>query len=177
MTAWFKGAELSFAFGLNLSVARVGSAINGPVMGIVSTNSSVGTALLVGFFVCIFSLVTAIVLVLIDRWAEKKDDVKVELSDDDKFKLSDLKLFKTLPFWLVTASCVLIYMVVFIYIQNAAQMLEDRFGFTKNQAATYYTTPYIISGVASPILGFIIDKVGKRTIFSKYQFPNPLTPS
>lgn len=31
VTAWFKGAELAFAFGINLSVARVGSFINGPV--------------------------------------------------------------------------------------------------------------------------------------------------
>jgi len=31
ITSWFKGAELNFAFGLNLSVARLGSSVNGPV--------------------------------------------------------------------------------------------------------------------------------------------------
>lgn len=165
VTVWFKGKELAFAFGLNLSVARVGSFINGPVESIVSTNKSVGFALLIGFFICIFSLCTSIVLVCIDRWAEKKDNVKVELSDDEKFKWSDLKKFNTLPYWLVTVSCVIIYMVIFIYIGNGAEMLQNRFGFTKTQAGTYYATPYIISGIASPILGFTIDKVGKRTLF------------
>ena len=130
VTAWFKGKELSFAFGLNLSVARVGSFINGPAMSIISQNSSVGLALFVGFLICCFSLITAIVLVSIDAWAEKKDNTKVILSDDEKFKLSDLKEFKSLPFWLVTTSCVVIYMVVFVYIANGAEMLENRFGYT-----------------------------------------------
>ena len=167
VTAWFKGKELSFAFGLNLSVARVGSFINGPAVGHLSTDYSVGFALLVGFFICVISLCTAIVLVVIDRWAEKKDNVKAELSEDDKFKWKDLYEFNSLPFWLVTSSCVIIYMVVFVYIGNAADMLETRFGYTKNQADWYYATPYIISAVASPILGLIIDKIGKRALFSK----------
>jgi len=32
-------------------------------------------------------------------------------------------------------------------------------------AGTIYGIPYIISGVLSPILGFVIDKVGKRALF------------
>ena len=48
-------------------------------------------------------------------------------------------------------------------------MLEDRFGFGKS-AGTFYALPYIISGVMSPILGIIIDKNGKRALFSKCPF-------
>ena len=36
VSSWFAGKELSFAFGLNLSVARIGSSINGPVETIIS---------------------------------------------------------------------------------------------------------------------------------------------
>ena len=31
VSSWFKGNELNFAFGLRLSVARLGATINGPV--------------------------------------------------------------------------------------------------------------------------------------------------
>jgi len=168
VTAWFKGKELSTAFGINLSVARVGSFVNGPVESIVAQNSSVGNALLVGFFICLFSLATAIVLVVIDAWAEKKDNVKAGLSEEDKFKFSDLKEFISkdrLPFWLITSSCIIIYMVIFTYIGNGADMLTDRFGFTKTGGASFYATPYVISAFASPILGFVIDKIGKRSLF------------
>lgn len=107
---------MAFAFGINLSVARVGSSVNGPVVTIIADNSSVGNALLVGFFICLFSLCMAFLLVWIDWWAEKKDGNKVEISDDEKFKFSDLKKFNRLPFWLVVFSCVIIYMVIFPYI-------------------------------------------------------------
>lgn len=116
MSSWFAGKELSFAFGINLSVARIGSSINGPVETYLADNVSVGFALLVGFFICCFSLVMGFLLVGIDIWAAKKDDVKIVISEDEKFKFSDLKKFNGLPFWLVTMSCVTLYMVIFPYV-------------------------------------------------------------
>lgn len=76
-----------------------------------------------GFFICCFSLMMAFLLVAIDIWAAKKDGVKVEISEDEKFKFSDLKQFNGLPFWLVTMSCVIIYMVIFPYVQFSSDML------------------------------------------------------
>lgn len=55
-------------------------------------------------------------------------------------------------------------MVIFPYVQFSADMLQTRFGFG-DSAGTFYALPYIISGVLSPILGFVIDKVGKRALF------------
>lgn len=164
VSSWFAGKELSFAFGINLSVARIGSSVNGPVETSLSENVSVGFALLVGFFICVFSLIMAFLLVGIDYWAAKKDGVSLTISEDEKFKCKDLKSFTQLPFWLVTASCVIIYMVIFPYVQYSADMLQTRFGYG-NSAGTWYALPYIISGICSPILGFIIDKVGKRALF------------
>ena len=123
VSAWFQGRELAFAFGINLSVARIGSSINGPVETALADDYNVGFALLVGFFICCFSLIMAFLLVWIDAWAAKKDGVKLEISDDEKFKLSDLKEFNRLPFWLVTFSCVIIYMVIFPYVQYSSDML------------------------------------------------------
>ena len=123
VSSWFQGKELSFAFGINLSVARIGSSINGPVETYFADEVSVGFALLIGLIICCFSLVMAFLLVGIDMWAAKKDGVKVEISDDEKFKFSDLKKFNGLPFWLVTMSCVIIYMVIFPYVQYSSDML------------------------------------------------------
>ena len=91
VASWFQGRELAFAFGINLSVARVGSFINGPVVTALANDYSVGFALLVGFYICCFSLLMAFLLAWIDMWAAKKDDLKVEISEDEKFKFSDLK--------------------------------------------------------------------------------------
>ena len=77
---------------------------------------------MIGFAICVFSLVIAICLVLIDRWAEKKDNVTVEKDPNDAFRCKDIIDFR-LPFWLVTGSCVVIYMVIFNYIGNCEDML------------------------------------------------------
>lgn len=166
ISSWFQGKELSFAFGINLSVGRIGSSINGPMTLSIASSSSVGTALLAGFYICCFSLVMALMMAWMDRWAEKKDGVSAAVAEEDKFKLSDLREFNGRPFWLVTASCVIVYMVIFPFIQNATDMLEQRFGFG-TLAGTLYALPYIISGVMSPILGMTIDKYGRRPLFSK----------
>ena len=143
------------------------SFLQGPVETSLASEYNVGFALMVGFFICCFSLVMAFLLVWIDAWAAKKDGVKLEISEDEKFKLRDLKQFNRLPFWLVTFSCVIIYMVIFPYVQYSSDMLQTRFGYSDTAAGTFYALPYIISGVCSPILGIIIDKKGKRALFSK----------
>jgi len=78
---------------------------------------------MVGFAICCFSFVMAILLVWIDWWAARKDNIQVTLTEEDKFKFRDLREFDKLPFWLVTGSCVIIYMVVFPYIQVSTDMM------------------------------------------------------
>ena len=58
-----------------------------------------------------------------------------------------------------------IYMVIFIYIGNSEDMLVKKFGFSQSDASLWYATPYIISAFASPVLGIVIDKVGRRALF------------
>jgi MFS family permease len=114
VTVWFKGKELAFALGVNLTVSRLGSVINANVTPGVCNNHGIGAALFVGFLICVFSLINAIGLVLIDRKAEKMnpDSEKAMVSEDDKFKISDLRKFN-LSFWLLTGSCFITYISVF----------------------------------------------------------------
>lgn len=44
-------------------------------------------------------------------------------------------------------------------------MLTERFGFSDKTAGIVYSLPYFMSAVLSPLLGFAIDKVGKRALF------------
>lgn len=60
--------------GLIMSVARMGSVVNGDVIPAVYESSGLGYALSVGFLICVFSLFNAIGLVFLDRKAETKED-------------------------------------------------------------------------------------------------------
>lgn len=78
----------------------------------VAENSNIGNAFLIGFIICCLSFGAAVLLVLIDKYAEKKDgDEQMKVSDEDKFKISDLKTFN-LSFWLISISCTIVYMAI-----------------------------------------------------------------
>ena len=73
ISVWFKGKEMAFALGLNLSIARLGSVINGIIVPQVYDQAGLGTALGVGFLICIFSLFNAFGMSILDRRADKKN--------------------------------------------------------------------------------------------------------
>lgn len=76
-----------------------------------------GLALLVGFFVCIFSLICAVFLTLLDKVADKKDGVSTTkvTNEDEKFRWSDIRTFNK-SFWIICVSCVLTYTAIFPFI-------------------------------------------------------------
>jgi len=64
---------MAFALGLNLSIARLGSVINGIIVPQVYGSSGLGAALGVGFIICLFSLANAVGMASLDRRAENKN--------------------------------------------------------------------------------------------------------
>jgi hypothetical protein len=95
VSQWFKGKELAFAFGVNLSISRLGSVINGIVEPRIAGSSQnddptaaplIGLAFWVGFFVCLFSWCCGAMLCAIDLYADKKDGTSAKISEEDKFK-------------------------------------------------------------------------------------------
>jgi hypothetical protein len=49
-------------------------------------------------------------------------------------------------------------------------MLTLEFGIDDTTASTLYSLPFFISAGVAPFFGLIVDKIGKRGIFSKYFF-------
>lgn len=178
ISQWFKGQELSFAFGITLCVARVGSYINGKALPAVAELfpadepvKQVSWGLFLGFAVCVMSWVMAICLATIDAWADKVEGKSgIQLTEEEKFHLKDIGKFEK-PYWLLVLSCVLVYCVIFPYLSNIGiVMLEGKYGYTKKEAGSTCFLPYLISAFLCAPVGYLIDKVGKRAIFSKYLF-------
>lgn len=163
VSVWFKSKELAFALGVNMSISRLGSVLNAAVVPSVYDSQGLGAALMVGFVVCLFSLANAFGLVYLDRKAEKEDpeNEAAVVAEEDKFTWADLYQFD-LSFWLLTGSCALTYMSIFPYIQVASDLLQTKYHFDKITAGYLFGIPYIISAVTSPLLGILIDQVGKR---------------
>ena len=170
ISQWFKGKELAFAFGMNLSFSRLGSVAASFIEPRLASDNGgdITIPLYVGLGFCVFSFFCGIGIVVVDAYADKVDGVTAKLTGDDKFKCSDLKSF-TLPYWLITFSCVVIYCCIFPYTWNTATMLNDEFAVPVNTASTLYSLPFFISAGLAPPLGYFIDKVGHRALFSKFR--------
>lgn len=73
ISVWFKGKELAFALGLNMSIGRLGSVVNAAILPALYDQYGLGFALMVGFWICIFSLANAVGLVALDKKAENSN--------------------------------------------------------------------------------------------------------
>ncbi|XP_072396681.1 lysosomal dipeptide transporter MFSD1 isoform X2 [Diabrotica undecimpunctata] len=164
---WFKGKELNMVFGLQLSFARVGSTVNFLVMeSLYSAVSKItsdghhilGIVLYIAACTCIVSMICALVMAIFDKRSESILGRNNNPSGET-VKLTDVKDF-SLSFWLVCVICVTFYCAIFPFISIAKQFFEVRFGMTSEQANDISSIVYVISGVASPILGFLVDKTG-----------------
>uniref|UniRef100_A0A669PXU4 Lysosomal dipeptide transporter MFSD1 n=1 Tax=Phasianus colchicus TaxID=9054 RepID=A0A669PXU4_PHACC len=161
--SWFKGKELNLVFGLQLSMARIGSTVNMNIMGWIYSrvqdllkhtgHTTLGLALLIGGITCLFSLACALILAYLDKRAEKLL-CKEQGKTGEVIKLTDVKNF-SLSLWLIFVICVCYYAAVFPFIG-----LGKKFSFS-----FFCSVVYIISAPMSPIFGILVDKIGKNIIW------------
>ncbi|XP_056612211.1 major facilitator superfamily domain-containing protein 1 [Triplophysa dalaica] len=171
--SWFKGKELNLVFGLQLSMARLGSTVNMNVIGWVygriqmmmgsAGHTTLGITLMIAASTCVFSLTCALVLGFLDRRAEKilhKEQGKT----GEVIKLTDVKHF---PFslWLIFIICVGYYVAIFPFIGLGQVFFIEKFGFSPVQARAINSVVYIISAPASPVLGFMVDRTGRNIMW------------
>ncbi|KAJ3590835.1 hypothetical protein NHX12_008783, partial [Muraenolepis orangiensis] len=170
---WFKGKELNLVFGLQLSMARLGSTVNMNIMGWVYSRmadlvgstgpTTLGAALMIALVTCLFSLTCALVLGYLDKRAEKILKKEKEQSGE-VIKLTDVKDFP-LSLWLLFLICVGYYVAIFPFIGLGQVFFIEKFGFSPAEARAINSVVYIISAPASPILGFMVDRTGKNVIW------------
>ncbi|XP_021351524.1 major facilitator superfamily domain-containing protein 1-like [Mizuhopecten yessoensis] len=166
---WFQGRELNMVFGLQLSFSRVGSTVNmnimQPLYKMVAEHGLtgykvLGITLFIGGIICLLSLICALALGYFDKRADRILHRKATASDE-VIRITDVKYFP-LPFWLMCVICVAYYVAVFPFIGLGLVFFEMKWNLSPTAANTINSLVYIISAVASPLFGFLIDRSGKN---------------
>lgn len=169
--SWFKGKELNTVFGLQLSMARVGSTVNFwsmvPLYNWVQTFSdgyrALGYSLLFAGITCVFSLICALILGVLDKKRSKALHLSAALSGE-KVKFSDVLTFPV-SFWLISVICVAYYVAIFPFIGLAKVFFMRKYDLDDNSANSVSGVVYIISAIASPILGNLVDRTGRNVMW------------
>jgi len=179
---WFKGKELAMAFGIVLTVSRLGSLFSYNTEAlIVDFFGHYSYALWAGLIFCVLSLLSNVVYVFLDKRGEHVLELKEE-EVEEKIIFSDIAKFNP-SFWYVTLLCLLFYGAIFPFQHLASDFFHEKWGipleaggeggflyqvFT-NIIHMFSTAPGLAglivfaSMVFAPFAGKFVDKVGRRT--------------
>ena len=160
---WFKGKELSFAFGLNLTVARLGSflALNSPTWG-KNLYNYWQSPLWVTVGAGIFAVFCIILYYFFDVYSSKRYEMPKE-GAQDKVVLKELFNFGK-SFWFITALCVTFYSAMFPFQTFAIKFFQEAHGTTREVGGNLSSILTLAAMVFTPLFGLLSDKVGKRSL-------------
>jgi len=167
--SWFKGKELNMVFGFQLSVARVGSTVNfvlmEPLFNYIGQfhdgATTVGWSLLIAGLSCVMSFLCAILLAWMDKRRSRLLGIQEIGESGEVVKISDVKDFP-ISFWFLTLACLAYYGAIFPFVSLAQDFFKTKFDFTSQEANKIIGLIYLISAPVSPLLGLLLDKVGKN---------------
>jgi MFS family permease len=158
---WFKGYELALAMAINVGFGRLGSATGIALSSDIGNNSVQPAVAFAATLIAIGLIMFVIYLIFdirLDRQRAKLNEKAEEGSDED-FKFSDLIKLATNPtFIYIALLCVAFYAAVFPFIQYAADMLVNKFGFTDvlPEAGEVYLFGSTALGSAAVYVGLFI---------------------
>jgi MFS family permease len=160
---WFRGKELSFAFGINLMISRAGSLLaqQSPSWAGFAYNYWRNPLLIsVGFgALCI---VGAVVYWVLEVYAEKKYQVG-PAGATDKVVFKDIKAFG-LSYWYIVALCITFYSAIFPFETFAYQFFMDAHHVTREAGGDLVGMLTLFTMFGTPIFGLFVDKLGKRAL-------------
>ncbi|MGE5354583.1 MAG: MFS transporter [Acidobacteriota bacterium] len=164
---WFKGKELSFAFGLNLTIARLGSfaALNSPSWGRAFFDNW-QTPLLISVAAGTISVAAVIIYILMDVHASKVFALR-EVPKQDEIKFREIFNFKP-SFWFITLLCVTFYSAIFPFQTFAVKFFMETHGTTREFGGFLSSLLTLSAMVLTPLFGLLSDYIGKRSLLMMF---------
>jgi len=186
LAKWFKGKELSFAFGINLTIARLASvaADNSPTWARpvffphgLNAPASWRGPLLLAVGAAIVSVVTALIYWQMESNAERNYRLG-QAGSVDKLEVRGIFRFNT-SYWFVVGLCVTFYSAIFPFRTFAMDLLSNKIlavaggaaaseslrSAALSQAGLLNSLLPFTAMIATPLFGLWVDRVGKRALF------------
>ncbi|MCF0203107.1 MAG: MFS transporter [Bacteroidaceae bacterium] len=161
---WFTGHELALALGLQVALARIGTAVAlGASLPIARAFGGVSAPVALGAALLCIGMVSFIVYCFMD----KKEDASVAQSDEESdeeegFRIADLRLlFCNRGFWYIAFLCLMFYAGVFPFLKFATKLMEMKYGVDQNLAGLIPAMLPFGTIFLTPFFGGIYDKYGK----------------
>ncbi len=158
---WFKGKELALAMGLQMSIARLGTALALAVSLPIAIKFSYSTPILLAFLLMLLGLIAFIVYVVLDKRLDASEkDLIVE--EEEPFRIKDiLSIINNKAFWYIAILCVLFYGAVFPFLFYAPDFVINKYHVAPKLAGLIPMLLPFGTIFLTPLFGSIYDKKGK----------------
>jgi len=178
---WFKGGPMALAMGLQLAIARLGTAFALVLSPMLVTNADydhvytlaeTARPAVVGMGLMALGLILWAVFVALDARAdrpavtESSDGVAAVTAEQDTetFRLKDvLGVLGNKNFWLLGLLCVLFYSSIIAFKKFAGAILVPRFDIMPGTAGWMVSMLPFSTVIFAPLFGILVDKVGHGT--------------
>ena len=160
---WFRGKELSFAFGINLMIARLGSwlAQNSPTWAKFGYGNW-RTPLLISVGFGTFCVTSAIAYWVMEVYAEKRYELG-QTASTDKVVFSDVYKFGA-SYWYIVALCIVFYSAIFPFETFAIKFFIEAHGTSRELGGFLVSILTAFTMFGTPAFGLFADKIGKRAL-------------
>jgi nitrate/nitrite transporter NarK len=160
---WFKGKEMALAMGMQMSIARLGTAVALGIALPVAKAYSYSSPVLLAFVFMLIALTSFIIYTFMD----KKLDASIAQSNtgnaaEDAFELKDiLFIIRNRGFWYIAILCVLFYSAVFPFLFYATDLMINKYHVNPNLAGSIPALLPFGTIFLTPLFGTVYDKKGK----------------
>lgn len=165
---WFTGHELALAMGLQLAIARLGTALAlSTSLPIARTFGTISMPVLICLIMLVIGFLAYFVYTFSDKRLDKSiADAKINTAkaedSDEEFKISDLGfILKNKGWWYIAILCALFYSAVFPFLKYATALMINKFGVPESLAGSIPGLLPFGTILLTPVFGNMYDKKGK----------------
>ena len=168
MVRWFTGHELALAMGIQLAMARLGTAAALSISAPIARHFTLSTPLLLSLSFLIIGLLAFLVFCVMDRrldtstTSQTSQTSTTSHSSDDQFRFSDILVTLRNPgFWLITLFCVLFYSAVSPFLKFSTKLMVMKYGVDADLAGFFSSIAPFGTILMTPLFGLVYDRYGK----------------
>lgn len=168
---WFTGHGMALAMGIQVAMARLGTAAAIGCSAPIAHSFKLSTPILFGTVCLIIGLLAFLVYCVMDRKLDKsvaamstaETSTETATADEEEgFKLSDLKaIFVNPGFWLIVFLCLLFYSGVFPFLKFATKLMIAKYGIDPEFAGTIPAILPFGTIILTPVFGTVYDRIGR----------------
>ena len=181
VTKWFTGYELASAMGIQVAMARLGTASAISLSPVIANAYGVSAPILAGAALLLMGFVMFVVYLIMDKrmdrvMAASSDETsKSEPGDskekatgttsDDDFTFKDIvRILRNPGFWLIALLCVLFYSSLRPFLKFASDLLVNKYGIDTVTAGWIVSILPYGTIVLTPLFGVVYDRLGRGSL-------------